>query len=275
MPYITTQQSSKQTVDLYYEVHGSGPPVLLMHTWPLNGDSWEKQRHALLAAGYQVIQMDRRGFGKSDRPSDGYDLETLTKDLKRLIEYLDLQDAVLIGHSLGAIEIAHYLGKYGSSRVRKAVFVATVGPYLVKAGDNLQGVDRSVFDGIQAALLSDRPAMLASALFGIFGADILPKELISQVKLDADQMTATQASAIAVHDTVNVWLADVRADHDKIDIPTLVIHGTADKSAPIEITGMRISKHRQAEFVAVKGAPHGLIWTHAQEVNNAVLEFIK
>jgi len=275
MPYLTTQSNSKQSVDLYYEVHGSGAPVLLVHTWPLNGDSWEKQRNALLAAGYQVIQLDRRGFGKSDRPSFGYDLETLTKDLKCLIDYLDLQDAVLVGHSLGAIEVAHYLGKYGSSRVRKAVFVATVGPYLVKADDNSQGVDASVFKGIQAALLTDRPAMLASALFGIFGADILPKELISKAKLDADQVTAAQASAIAVHDTVNVWLADIRSDHERIDIPTLVIHGTADKSAPIEITGMRIAKHAKSKLVAVKGAPHGLIWTHANELNKAILEFIK
>jgi non-heme chloroperoxidase len=275
MPYFATQRENNQPVNLYYELHGSGRPVLLVHTWPLNRDAWEKQTRALLQAGYRVIQYDRRGFGRSDRPSFGYDLQTLTSDLHHLIDFLDLQDAVLIGHSMGGAEVAHYLGQFGTARVRKAIYVACVNPYLCKAKENPLGIDRAIFDNIASNLLKDRPATLSAAISAMYNADTLATDRISKEKLAADVIVASQASPIAAHDCVSVFLSDLRADHETIDIPTLVIHGTADHGAPINSTGARTAQYPHSTLVAIKDAPHGLIWTHAEEVNQAILDFIR
>jgi non-heme chloroperoxidase len=275
MPYINVESSKSSDVRLYYESHGSGRPVVLVAAWPFTGEEWEKQSHALIEAGFRVIQYDRRGFGRSDRPSSGYDLETLVSDLHHIVEELDLRDAVLIGHSMGGAEVARYLSTYRNGRVRKAIYVAAVNPYLLKTADNPEGLDGSIFKGIQAALLTDRPATIAGAISGFYNAGKLPASVISKEKLDLDFITASQASPIATHDCVPVWLTDLRRDHEAISIPTLVIHGTDDPGAPIEITGARTALYPNSILVAVQDAPHGLNWTHAEQVNRAILEFIR
>lgn len=274
MPYLVAGGNSEESVRIYYESHGKGRPVVLVAAWPLTGDEWEKQTRALVQAGFRVIQYDRRGFGRSDRPSSGYDLETLVDDLHQIFEELDLRDAVLVGHSMGGAEVARYLSTRSNGRVRQAIYVATVNPYLLKTSDNPEGLEGSIFEGIKAALLADRPATIAGALSGFYNEGKLPATVISKEKLHADFVAASQASPIATHDCVPVWLTDLRRDHESISVPTLVIHGTDDPGAPIEKTGARTALYPNSTLVTIHGAPHGLNWTHADEVNRAIIEFI-
>jgi len=274
MPYITVDSHKSENIRIYYESHGSGRPVVLVAAWPLTGDEWEKQTYALIRAGFRAIHYDRRGFGRSDRPSSGYDIETLVSDLHHLFEKLDLRDAILVGHSMGGAEVARYLSTHPNGRVRQAIYVAAVNPYLLKTPDNPEGLAGSIFEGIQAALLADRPATIAGALNGFYNGAKMPSTVIGKDKLSADFIAASQASPIATHDCVPVWLTDLRQDHEAIAIPTLVIHGTDDPGAPIEITGARTALYPNSTLVAIQGAPHGLNWTHADQVNRAMIEFI-
>src|SRR3977135_1780369 len=157
MPYVTVGKENSSKIDIHYEDHGSGQPVVLIHGYPLNGASWEKQERVLLQAGYRVITYDRRGFGKSSQPTVGYDYDTFTRDLNALLEHLDLDDVVLVGFSMGTGEVVRYLGTYGSARVAKAVLMGAIPPFLLKTADNSEGVDGSVFDEIKAAVVNDRP----------------------------------------------------------------------------------------------------------------------
>ena len=274
MPYITVDSHKSENIRIYYESHGGGRPVVLVAAWPLTGDEWEKQTYALVRAGFRAIHYDRRGFGRSNRPSSGYDLETLVSDLHHLFEKLDLRDAILVGHSMGGAEVARYLSTHPNGRVRQAIYVAAVNPYLLKTPDNPEGLAGSIFEGIQAALLADRPATIAGALNGFYNGAKMPSTVIGKDKLSADFIAASQASPIATHDCVPVWLTDLRQDHEAIAIPTLVIHGTDDPGAPIEITGARTALYPNSTLVAIQGAPHGLNWTHADQVNRAMIEFI-
>ncbi|MGA5344936.1 alpha/beta fold hydrolase [Streptomyces griseoincarnatus] len=275
MPFITVGQENSTDIDLYYEDHGTGQPVVLIHGYPLDGHSWEKQTAALLAAGYRVITYDRRGFGQSSQPTTGYDYDTFAADLNTVMETLDLRDAVLVGFSMGTGEVGRYLGTYGSERVAKAAFLASLEPYLLKTDDNPTGVDGSVFEGIEKAVTADRYAYFTAFYQDFYNLDENLGTRISEEALRNSWNVAAGSSAYASIAAVATWTTDFRADLAKIDVPALILHGTADRILPIEATGEPF--HRalpQAEYVVVEGAPHGLLWTHAQEVTDALLAFL-
>jgi non-heme chloroperoxidase len=274
--YITVGQENSTSIELYYEDHGAGTPVVLIHGWPLSGASWEKQVAALLAAGHRVITYDRRGFGRSSQPSVGYDYDTFAEDLNRLLSALDLRDVTLVGFSMGGGEVARYLGTHGSDRVRNAVFIAGVPPFLLKTPDNPAGVDGSVFDGIKQAIAADRLAFLAEFLKNFYNVDVLRGTRISDQVVQQSWNVAAGASPKGSLDCVTAWYTDFRKDLSKIDVPTLVIHGDADRILPIAATGDLTAKAvKGARKVVIAGGPHGLTWTHADEVNKALLDFLK
>ncbi|MFJ8184393.1 alpha/beta fold hydrolase [Streptomyces sp. NPDC096105] len=275
MPFITVGQENSTTIDLYYEDHGTGQPVVLIHGYPLDGHSWEKQTAALLAAGYRVITYDRRGFGQSSQPTTGYDYDTFAADLNTVMETLDLRDAVLVGFSMGTGEVGRYLGTYGSERVAKAAFLASLEPYLLKTDDNPEGVDAAVFEGIEKAVTADRYAYFTAFYQDFYNLDENLGTRISEEALRNSWNVAAGSSPYASVAAVATWTTDFRADVAKVDVPALILHGTADRILPIESTGEPF--HRalpQAEYVVIEGAPHGLLWTHAQEVTDALLAFL-
>ncbi|GIH49337.1 Pimeloyl-ACP methyl ester carboxylesterase [Microbispora rosea] len=275
MAYITVGQENSTDINLYYEDHGSGQPIVLIHGYPLDGHSWEKQIPALLDAGYRVITYDRRGFGQSSQPTVGYDYDTFAADLNTLLETLDLRDAILVGFSMGTGEVGRYLGTYGSARVAKAAFLASLEPFLLKTEDNPEGVDGSVFEGIIEAVTKDRYAYFTDFYNAFYNTDENLGTRLSEEVVRASWNTAAGASWYASSAVVPTWLTDFRADIPKIDVPTLIVHGTADRILPIDSTGRPF--HRalpQAEYVEIEGAPHGLLWTHAQEVTDALLAFL-
>jgi len=275
-PFITVGQENTTPIDLYYEDHGSGKPVVLIHGWPLSGASWEKQTAALLAAGFRVITYDRRGFGKSSQPATGYEYDTLAADLSKILNLLDLRDVTLVGFSMGGGEVARYLGTYGAERVAKAAFVSAVPPFLLKTADNPQGVEQSVFDGIQKGIAADRPGFLAQFLSNFYNADVLGGKLISDEAVKASWTVAVGASAQGTHDCVKAWYTDFRKDLPKMGVPTLVMHGEADRIVPFAISGALTAKAVPgAKLVAVKDGPHGLTWTHAEQVNAELLSFLR
>jgi non-heme chloroperoxidase len=276
MGSITVGQENSTSIDLHYEDHGTGKPVVLIHGYPLSGASWEKQTAALLEAGHRVVTYDRRGFGKSSQPTVGYDYDTLAADLNVLLTRLDLRDAALVGFSMGGGEVARYLGKYGSERVRAAVFISSVPPFLVQANDNPDGVPGSVFEGIKAAAVADRPAFLNSFFHNFYNADVLMGTRISEAVIQADWNIAVAASPIAIRDCIGTWGTDFRADLAGITVPTLVIHGDADRTVPLALSGQRTHESVQgSRLVVIEGGPHGILWTHAEQVNIALLDFLK
>ncbi|WP_327070750.1 alpha/beta hydrolase [Kitasatospora sp. NBC_01250] len=275
MPFLTVGEENSHPVNLYFEDHGSGRPVVLIHGWPLNGASWEKQVAALLAAGNRVITYDRRGFGASDKPASGYDYDTFAGDLDAVLTHLDLRDVVLVGFSMGTGEVTRYLGAYGSERVAKAVMLGVVPPFLLKTDDNPDGVDGIVFEEIQGAIRADRPAFLAGFLADFYNVDVLGGERVSDQVVQYSWNVGVAASAKATLDCVPAWLTDFRADLPRIDVPVLIIHGDADRTLPLRSTAIPLSRSiAGARLVVLEGAPHGLIWTHADEVNKELLAFI-
>ena len=275
MPLITVAQENSGNIDLYYEDHGAGTPIVLIHGWPLSGRSWEKQVPALLEVGFRVITYDRRGFGESSRPTFGYDYDTLAEDLHSVLAELDLRDVTLVGFSMGGGEVARYLGTYGSERVSKAVFMAAIPPFLLKTADNPTGVDGSVFDSIKQAIVADRPAFLSKFLADFYNVDVLRGTQISDEVVRLSWNIAAGASPKGTLDCVSAWLTDFRADLQKIDIPTLVIHGDADRILPLAATGTATQAMvTGSRLVVVKGGPHGLNWTHAEEINRELLTFV-
>jgi len=275
MPYINVGDEKSGSIELYYEDLGAGKPVVLIHGWPLSGASWEKQVAALLAAGYRVITYDRRGFGRSAQPYGGYDYDTLTADLHKLVLKLDLRDVALVGFSMGGGEVARYLGRYGSDRVNKAVFISSVPPFLLKTADNPEGVDGGVFKGIEKALVADRPAFLSAFLKDFYNFDLLGGKLISDQAVQANWNVAVGASAKGTLDCVSAWGTDFRRDLSLIDVPTLVIHGDADRILPLAATGTRTHKAvKGSRLEVVKDGPHGLLWTHAGKVNLELTQFL-
>ncbi|MFF2848252.1 alpha/beta fold hydrolase [Streptomyces sp. NPDC058001] len=275
MTYLTVGEENSAPIELYYEDHGTGRPVVLIHGYPLNGHSWEKQERVLLAAGYRVITYDRRGFGASSQPSVGYDYDTFAADLKALIDHLDLRDAVLCGFSMGTGEVTRYLGTYGSERIRKAVLLGALPPFLLKTADNPEGVDQSVFDGIKAAVIADRPAYFKDFLDNFYNVDVYSGTRISEQAWLSSFIVAVGASPQAAHDCVDTWLTDFRADLAEIDVPTLLVHGTDDRILPYAATASRLpGLIKDLTFVAVDGGPHNIAWTHPEEVNRALLDFL-
>ncbi|WP_432102828.1 alpha/beta fold hydrolase [Streptomyces sp. bgisy091] len=275
MPYIKVAEGNSAPVELYYEDHGTGRPVVLIHGWPLNGASWERQTAALLASGHRVITYDRRGFGRSDQPSGGYDYDTFASDLNEVLTALDLDDVTLVGFSMGTGEVTRYLGTYGSARVAKAAMIGVVPPFLLKTDDNPTGVDAGVFKGIEEAIVADRFAFMTDFLADFYNVDVLGGDRISEQAVQASWNVAAGASAKATLDCVQAWLTDFRDDLPAFDIPTLIIHGDADRTLPIGATAIPLSKSiAGAELKVIPGGPHGLLWTHADEVNAALLAFV-
>src|ERR1700674_2987593 len=242
MSPLTVGKENSKSVDLYYEDHGSGSPVVLIHGWPLSGASWEKQTAALLAAGHRVITYDRRGFGKSSQPTSGYNYDTFAEDLHKLITQLELRDFALVGFSMGGGEVARYMGKYGSKGVSKAVFISAVPPFLLKTPDNPEGVDGSVFEGIQKAVAADRYAFFTEFFKNFYNTDLLLGKRVSEQVVQASWNVAAGASATASLACVPTWHEDFRQDLARIDVPTLVMHGDADRILPITAAGQRTSK---------------------------------
>ena len=252
MGLINVGKENSTPIDLYYEDHGSGAPVVLIHGWPLSGASWEKQTAALLAAGHRVITYDRRGFGRSSKPGVGYNYDTFAADLDKVLKKLNLKKAALVGFSMGSGEVTRYIGKYGTARVRKAVLIGTLGPYLVKASDNPEGVDAKVFEDIKAAIRKDRPAFLMEFLRNFYNWDVTGGKLVSERVLEDNWNVAAGASAIGTVACVDCWIEDFRKNLPKNTVPTLILHGDADRILPPDATSRRQAK--LIKNVQVRGA---------------------
>jgi non-heme chloroperoxidase len=276
MPYVNVGKENSGDIELYFEDHGSGDPVVLIHGYPLSGASWEKQIPILLAEGHRVITYDRRGFGKSSQPTSGYNYDTFAEDLHKLVTHLKLRTFALAGFSMGGGEVARYLGKYGSKSVSKAVFIGAVAPFLLKTPDNPEGVDGTVFDGIQKAVVADRYAFFTEFFKNFYNTDLLLGKRVSEQAIQASWNTAASASATASLACVPTWHEDFREDLKRIDVPTLVIHGDADRIVPISASGLRTAKLvKGARLFVVKDGPHCVTWTHADEVNRELVDFLR
>jgi non-heme chloroperoxidase len=275
MSYVDVGKENSTTLHLYYEDHGSGQPVVLIHGYPLSSASWEKQVPALLDAGHRVIAYDRRGFGKSSQPTTGYNYDTFAEDLHKLVTHLKLRDFALVGFSMGGGEVARYIGKFGSKGVSKAVIIGGVPPFLLKTADNPEGVDGSVFQGIEKAVAADRYAFFTEFFKNFYNTDVNLGKRVSEQAVQASWNVAAIASATASLACVPTWGEDFRNDVAKIDVPTLVIHGDADRIVPISAAGQRTAKLiNGAELVVIKDGPHNIAWTHADEVNSALVNFL-
>jgi non-heme chloroperoxidase len=275
MPYITVGQENSGSIDLYYEDHGSGRPIVLIHGFPLSGVAWEKQVKVLLQAGYRTITYDRRGFGKSSQPTLGYDYDTFAADLHTIMTHLDLREATLVGHSMGTGEVARYLGTYGSDRVKQGVFVSPILPFLLKTDDNPEGVDGSIFDAIMQSIAADRFAYLTQFFQAFYSLDTTLGKRISDEVVRAHWNLAATASATGTAACVPAWLTDFRKDLSRIEVPTLTLHGDDDRILPFAVTAKRVHEAvKGSRLVVLSGGPHGILWTHADEVNRALLDFL-
>lgn len=275
MPYIEVGKENSSPISLYYEDHGSGSPVVLIHGYPLSSSSWEKQIPALLDAGHRVIAYDRRGFGKSSQPTSGYNYDTFAEDLHHVVTHLKLKNFALVGFSMGGGEVARYIGKYGSKNVTKAVIISGVPPYLLKTGDNPEGVDGSVFVGIENAVKADRYAFFTAFFKDFYNTDVYLGKRVSESVVQASWNVAASASAVATLACVPAWHEDFRKDVAKIDVPTLVIQGDSDRIVPFASSGQQTAKLvKGAELVVIKDGPHNIAWTHTDEVNAALLQFL-
>jgi len=276
MPQVQVGRENSGEIHLHYEDHGSGDAVVLIHGYPLSGTSWERQIPALLAAGHRVITYDRRGFGKSSQPTTGYNYDTFAEDLHKLIGHLKLREFALVGFSMGGGEVARYIGRYGSKGVTKAVFMSSVPPFLLKTPDNPEGVDGAVFEGIGKAVAADRYAFFTEFFKNFFNADVLLGTRISEPAIQASWNVAAGASPTASVACVPTWHEDFRKDLARIDVPTLVIHGDSDRIVPLSASGQRTAQLvKGAQLHVVKGGPHAVNWTHADEVTPALVEFLE
>jgi non-heme chloroperoxidase len=273
MAFVKVGEENGHSIELHFEDHGSGKPVVLIHGYPLDGSSWERQERVLLDAGYRVITYDRRGFGKSSQPTVGYDYDTFAHDLKTLLDFLDVFDVTLVGFSMGTGEVTRYLGTYGSARILKAGLFGVIAPYLLQADDNPEGVPGSVFEGIQSAIVNDRYAYFKDFLDNFYNTDKLAPERISDQAWQASFNAAVNASPFATYACVATWLTDFRGDLPKIDVPVLVVHGTEDRILPIDSTARRLpGLIEDVELVEVPGGPHNVAWTHPEIVNPQLLK---
>jgi len=275
MPHVNVGKENSGDIELYYEDHGSGDAVVLIHGYPLSGASWEKQIPVLLAAGHRVITYDRRGFGKSSQPTTGYNYDSFAEDLHKLITHLELHDFSLVGFSMGGGEVARYFGKYGSKGVSKAVIISGVPPFLLKTPDNPEGVDKSVFEGIEKAVIADRYAFFTEFFKNFYNTDLLLNKRVSEQAVQASWNVAAGCSATASLACVATWHEDFRKDLSTVDVPALVMHGDADRILPITAAGLRTAKLiKGARLAVVKDGPHCITWTHADEVNAELLNFL-
>jgi non-heme chloroperoxidase len=275
MSYVNVGKENSGDISLYYEDHGSGDPVVLIHGYPLSGASWERQLPALLAAGHRVITYDRRGFGKSSQPTVGYDYDTFAEDLHKLVTHLKLRNFALVGFSMGGGEVARYVGKHGSKNVSRAVFIGSIPPFLLKTADNPEGVDGSVFEGIEKAVSADRYRFFTEFFKNFYNTDVLLGTRISEQAVQASWNVAASASATASVACVPTWHEDFRKDLIRIDVPTLVLHGDADRIVPLAASGQRTAQLiKGARLVVLRDGPHAVNWTHAEEVNSELANFL-
>ncbi|MED0906011.1 alpha/beta fold hydrolase [Bacillus nitratireducens] len=277
MAKITVGTENQAPIEIYYEDYGIGKPVVLIHGWPLSGRSWEYQVPALVEAGYRVITYDRRGFGKSSQPWEGYEYDTFTSDLHQLLEQLELQNVTLVGFSMGGGEVARYIGKYGTNRVEKVVFAGAVPPFLYKSADHPEGVlDDVAIQGFENGVKSDRLAFLDEFTKGFFAAGDRT-DLVSESFRLYNRDIAAGASPKGTLDCIAAFSkTDFRGDLAKVNIPTLVIHGDSDATVPFEYSGKLTHEAiPNSKVVLIKGGPHGLNATHAKEFNEALLLFLK
>ena len=277
MPFLKIE--GQKTVSLYFEDYGEGKPVILIHGWPLSHRMWEYQTRVLIEAGHRVIAYDRRGFGDSDKPWDGYDYNTMSADLQALITALELQDVTLVGFSMGGGEVARYFGQYGGERIAKAVFVSAVTPYMLKTGDNPTGVDQSVFDEFKQNVKEDRIGFLEgfNKLFVNHDKGVPGGTPVSDPALGYTLSIASYASPKATLDCITAFgETDFRQDMSKIDVPTMFVHGDADQIVPLEVSATEAHKLVEGSRLEVlEGAPHGLIFTHTEKLNRLLLEFLR
>ena len=278
MGSIRVGEQNSTDIVLHYEDRGEGQPVVLIHGYPLDGDSWEKQTAVLLDQGYRVITYDRRGFGESSKTADGYDYNTFAADLDAVLTTLDLTDVVLVGFSMGTGELARYVANHGSDRVAKLAFLASLEPFLLQTDDNPDGVAGDVFAGIESAARTDRYAWYTEFYKNFYNLDENLGTRVSEEVVRANWNTATRSAPVAAYAVVPAWLEDFRSDVDKVrqsGKPVLILHGTSDRILPIDATGRRFAAAvPDARYVEIDGAPHGLLWTHADEVNAALVDFL-
>jgi len=275
MPYVNVGTENSGAIELYYEDHGSGPPVVLIHGYPLSGRAWDKQVPVLLDMGCRVITYDRRGFGKSSQPTTGYDYDTFAADLNALMEKLDLRNAVIVGHSMGTGEVTRYLGTYGSGRVAKGVLISPIPPFLLHSDSNPEGLPASLFEGFIQSAKADTPAWMKGFLDNFYNMDVLGGTLVSDQAFQASFNIAVAASGTAAVACVPTWETDFRGDLPKIDVPMLVIQGDADRVLPFDKTGKRLPDLiKNVQLVVIEGGPHAIAWTHADQVNRALYQFL-
>ena len=274
MGHITAGQENSTPIELYYEDHGTGQAVVLVHGYPLDGTSWERQARELRAAGYRVITYDRRGFGKSSQVEVGYDYDTFAGELNAVITTLDLTDVILVGFSMGTGELARYASLFGTDRIAKFAFLASLEPGMLG-----QGVPQSLFDGIEATARDDRFAWFGQFYNNFYNLDENLGSRISQEVVNASWNVAAASAPMAAYAVVPTWIEDFTADVAAVrasGIPTLIVHGTADRILPIDATGRPFhAAFPEAEYVEIEDAPHGMLWTHAAEVNAVLLPFVQ
>jgi non-heme chloroperoxidase len=278
MPFVKVGTENGADIKIHYNDHGAGQAIVLIHGYPLDGNSWERQERALLAAGYRCISYDRRGFGQSSQPTTGFDYDTFASDLKALLDHLALEhDVVLAGFSMGTGEVTRYLGKYGSAGVSKAALFGVIPPFLLQTPENPKGVPGSVFEGIKQAIVADRYAYFDDFFANFYNTDVLAPDRIGDAALRASFQVAAGSGPYATYQCVDTWLTDFRDDLPKIDVPTLVVHGTADRILPFESTAARLRDEQliaDLTVVEVADGPHNIGWTHPDEVNAALLDFL-
>ena len=275
MGTINVGAGNSASIDLYYEDQGSGRAVVLLHGWPFDGRSWEPQLHPLLEAGYRVINYDRRGFGRSSAPVTGYDFDTLSADLDTVMRTLDLTDVSLVGFSLGTGEVARYIGRFGDDRVRSIVLIESLTPTFAKGPDNPQGVDAAGVDATQQAILADRYAWLTGLLGDMLNLDEYLGKRVSDEGVRAMWSAGVDASPWATWACPRMWLEDFSSDIQKIDVPVLLLHGTADRILNLDSQGRRAhAAMPDAEYIEIEGGPHLGSVTHATEINSHLLRFL-
>ena len=276
MKYITSKDAlTGEEVALDYSDYGQGKPVVLIHGWPLSKEMWEYQVNDLVQAGYRVVKYTRRGFGKSAKPWDSYDYDAFADDLKAIMDELDLKDATLVGFSMGGGEVVRYLSRYGSDRVSKAVLISSVTPYMVKGSNNPEGVDESVFAEMMQQMKDDRIGFLDEFGKKFFGVNLL-RHPVSTPLLEYYRMLAAVASPRATQQASLAFAqTDFRQDIESLKIPVLIIHGEKDQTVPIEASSDRTAKMiPHAIYKVYEGAPHGLFYTHREQLNNDLISFI-
>ncbi|HEX8546833.1 MAG TPA: alpha/beta hydrolase [Cytophagaceae bacterium] len=277
MNYIqTTDKNTGEAIQLYYEISGSGQPVVFLHGWPLSHEMWEYQINELAEKGLKCIAYDRRGFGKSSKPWSGYDYDTLTDDLKALLDELNLENVVLVGFSMGGGEVLRYMSRYGSTRISKIVLISSVAPFLLKTTDNPDGVEKEVFEGITKSIKKDRIDFLTTFGEQFFGVSFI-KHPVSSSYLEYNKMLASLASPRATLECAKSFSeTDFRDDLKNVSVPTLIIHGDSDKTVPIEASSNRTAKTLSGhQYIVYEGAPHGLYYTDRDRLNQDLIQFIK